>query len=253
MLKIQRKTKTIIFFITLICFINPLYTMEMKGPCKYNEAVERALLILRPFEPINEPTLHQLIRKNAFFGEIEELIKKDNSVHIVNEKNIQGTPPLHLAVKMENGPIMNLLCKYGADLNGTAFGGCTPLMEAIYKRDISMVKLLWNLGADLDYEAPKSFNRTALYNAVEITRIEDWRSKLFPIIAFLLEHGKADVERKNFYSQKSPLDLARDYNYPELVELLERSKLSRKQIVPYNNQKQIVLYRSPKEILINKN
>jgi hypothetical protein len=121
-----------------------------------------------------------------------------------------------------------LLCGRGADMHKTeCIDGQTPLKAAIMSENpepLSMVELLVNLGADVNYTR-KNWQQTALGEAVTSCVITPWRKEcLMPVIEFLLEHG-ADINKKPRCA-KSVTEWAKEYNDTELLELLEYHRKS---------------------------
>ncbi len=91
----------------------------------------------------------------------------------------------------------------------------TPLMYAAENKDLSLVQYLISVGADVN--ARDSWNSTALHRAVARNSAE--------LVNYLLDKG-ADIEARTHvdlsggYVEWTPLMLAVDWGYQEMVELL---------------------------------
>jgi len=71
----------------------------------------------------------------------------------VDSRDKFGFSVLHWSVLVENIEITKLLIKCGADVNAKSGGWkVTPLMNAVSRGNISLVKLLLEFGADPDYK-----------------------------------------------------------------------------------------------------
>ena len=105
-------------------------------------------------------TLAALYSKNE---ELEVLLKQGVKADIKTENN--GSTALRFAVELENIEAINLLVKYGADINQSAEGYCTMLMIAVLYGKVKSVERLLALGADINYTDIR--RRTALTIAKE--------------------------------------------------------------------------------------
>lgn len=85
--------------------------------------------------------------KNNDLEKIKVLIEKDAS--LVNIKDEAGNTPLHNAVIIGSGEIIELLLSRGADINAQNTQLNTPLHEAIQNRKENTAALLIGKGADL--------------------------------------------------------------------------------------------------------
>ncbi|MCX8524718.1 ankyrin repeat domain-containing protein [Chryseobacterium formosus] len=119
-------------------------------------------------------------------------VLKEGNVDLF-QKNEFGNTPLHVAcnpIYDTNVEIIKLLLKYPLDINSRGLDDVTPLMYAIMKRDITVVNILIENGADVNI--PNKYGKTPLMVAVDMFKDDD------AIIKLLLENG-ADPYQKNNY------------------------------------------------------
>lgn len=110
--------------------------------------------------------------------EITEFFLKHSKVDMINAKNINGLCPIHIAVSNNNIEMVQLLCKYGADVNVKEYrNGYTPLHFAIAYRNENMVRLLVS-----EYNADVNMNPNKIDNTLNMALLY----KSIPIAHFLL-------------------------------------------------------------------
>lgn len=66
----------------------------------------------------------------------------------INLPNVSDQTPLHIAVELENNPVIPLLIEKKAEINCGDHTGRTPLMNAVYQRNFENVKTLLQAGAN---------------------------------------------------------------------------------------------------------
>lgn len=104
--------------------------------------------------------------------------------------NASGETPLHIACRRGNIEIVSFLISKGVCVNTIASNASknTPLIEAAHKGFYSIVKLLIDNKANLDYQ--NAYGDTAIHSAV----YEDY----FCVIQLLMEYGANDkLKNKN--------------------------------------------------------
>lgn len=128
---------------------------------------------------------------------------KDNPLEIVthlikagaNVNEAHGGTALEIASEIGDLDIIQLLLRYGADVNARGLDYPTPLQSAMHKGKIELIQLLLDSGADVNVKAghygwrecnwpgcyPNVEDRTALQRAVEVCSIE--------VIQLLLRYG----------------------------------------------------------------
>jgi ankyrin repeat protein len=126
--------------------------------------------------------------------------------------------------------IVKLLLASGADVNKNCPMGGTPLRGAVCGMDLEMVRLLIASGANPRAETFSIFSKlvpsggakitegyfnTVLHEAVEVNSPQ--------IVMALLEAG-ADFKRTD-HEGKTPLDIAREKGFTEIIEILEKHEL----------------------------
>lgn len=124
-----------------------------------------------------------------------------------------AAPPIHAATWNGHINIVETLISVGADVNATDQGGYSPLMIAAQTNDIEMIDLFLAFGADIDYAADCATceQETALILAAENGNAET--------VEQLLLEG-AD-KQKTLQSGQNALDLAKQEDYTDIVELLQ--------------------------------
>ena len=128
----------------------------------------------------------------------------------VNGAGGQGETPLHIAVSQGRTEAVDLLLEKGASVDATDLAGRTPLHVAAHTGDVEILARLIKAGASVnsaDYSGT-----TALHRAVARGN--------FDAVKKLLEKGaKVDMENDE---GKTPLDLARESENENLIDLLIR-------------------------------
>ena len=130
----------------------------------------------------------------------------------INAKGSHSQTPLHIACQKKNIDIVRLLLRSGADINakGSSYN-CTPLHIACQKKNIYIVELLLIFGADIN--AKDDINNTPLHIACQENNID------IDIVKLLLETG-ADINAKGGYNKKTPLHIVCEYGSIDIVKLL---------------------------------
>ena len=123
--------------------------------------------------------------------------------------------PLSKAIELGYEDVVRLLVSNGADVNAaTGFHGweCAyPIIDAVKRGNVSMMRCLFELGANLNPHTCMSLNNL-LHIAVE--------SGSYESVSFLLENGlKSSINSKNFLL-KTPFDIAMEKNDVRLGLLL---------------------------------
>jgi ankyrin repeat protein len=134
------------------------------------------------------------------------LVKTPGLVHSLNK---DGKTPLHYAVNYKRLACMDLLLKYGADLNAGDRTGTTPLHTAAMtgQKDAA----LWLLDHGAAIESRDSFGDTPLQTAAVFGQ--------GAMVKLLLDHG-AKLDTKNTQG-KTALDLARENRQEKVARYLE--------------------------------
>ena len=148
--------------------------------------------------------------QSAYDGElakVQGLVKKGATIEATGPKNRTA---LLWAAANGHAPVVEFLHGAGADINAKDSGGQTPLMFAVKGSHVETVKYLLENGADIDARSTKR-GFTALITAAAVGNES--------VVRLLLEHGadKNIAERTG----DTALDRARQYEHPDIAELLE--------------------------------
>jgi ankyrin repeat protein len=101
-----------------------------------------------------------------------------------------------------------VLLEHGADINKAQNDGCTPLHMASQQGHVDVVRVLLEQGADIN--KAKNNGCTPLFMASQDGHVD--------VVRVLLEQG-ADITKT--WDNKTPLQIAREENHPEIIHLLE--------------------------------
>ena len=127
----------------------------------------------------------------------------------VNGLDVDGTPALHWAVRLNSAEMVRLLLQAGANVKARSRHGLTPLTLAAANGSVSMSRVLVEAGADPNESDPAG--ETILMLAA--------RSGTPDAIATLLDLGaRIDAHDQNF--EQTALMVAVRENYPAVVKLL---------------------------------
>jgi ankyrin repeat protein len=129
--------------------------------------------------------LHSAVNCYSDCGNLEVALKLiEYDADIDAKKNGFGSTPLHWASRghhFEDGSVLRLLLKHGADVNARDARGLTSLHEASHYGALGVVSIL--LKHDADIEAEDNDGKTALQIAAERGRGHDG------VVKLLREHG----------------------------------------------------------------
>ena len=128
-------------------------------------------------------------------GIIEYFIK--NEVGFMDKVDNSGKTSLHRAVISNQPQIVELLIKYGFNINAKCNHGCTPLHYAVSIGTEIILKILLENGADIDAKT-LHLELTPLMGAIMDNRLS--------IAKVLIEHG-ASLKKRNIDGM-SPLEIA---------------------------------------------
>ena len=205
-------------------------------------------------EKINTPELEEAIKKGDI-NKVRELIEKDSDIvnGIINYPcDYYSCNPLHIAIKVNNKEIAELLIKYGADVNGknNSYQSLLHLAAQYNRKEIA--ELLIKNGADVNARGDISqtpLHTAALYNSKDVAEVliankaalnaGDYfcgchRSGNTPLhyavwknskeVAELLIDRGADINEKNYGEDQSdtPLYTAVKCDKKEMFDLLLR-------------------------------
>lgn len=156
-------------------------------------------------EPATRTEIHEAVRAGNV-TKVRQLLAEAPA--FVNEKDLLGDTPLHLAAQTGNTNLAELLLAAKANVNAKANANWTALHWAAYWRNKEMAELLLRNGADVD--ARNSVGYTPLYWAV-------WRNSN-ELVELLLAH-KADVNAKD-YDRRTPLHYAVFWSSTNVLQTL---------------------------------
>lgn len=91
-----------------------------------------------------------VLHEGTYEGNISKVENHLRAHHNVDEQNDAGLTALHVAIKMGDLKISQLLLDNGADINAQDFQGNTPLILAVKKKNIELVTFVILHGADVN-------------------------------------------------------------------------------------------------------
>lgn len=144
-------------------------------------------------EPVKRTELHEAVRAGDA-AKVRQLLAQSPS--LVNERDLLGDMPLHVAAQMGNMALAELLLSAKADVNAKAHAGWTALHWAAYWSNTRMAELLLRNKADVN--ARNSIGYTPLHWAA-------WRNNR-ELVDLLLSH-KAEVNARD-HDHRTPLHYA---------------------------------------------
>lgn len=139
---------------------------------------------------------------------VRALISQDET--LLHARAADGGPPLHYAAHFGHAETVKALLSMGADVRANGVGPFknTALHAASAAGHTTVAEILLNAGADVN--ATDHHGYVALHNAAA--------NGVVPLAELLLTRGaKADVKSND---GKTPLDVARDREHPEVAALL---------------------------------
>ena len=150
---------------------------------------------------------------------------------------IDGSTPLHLAVRQNDIKTVDALIKNGADVKAASRYGVTPIGLAALNGNTAILRRLLDAGADPNTATPGG--ETALMTASRTGNAE--------AVTALLDR-KADVNAKDPVRSQTALMWAVTENHPDIVKLLAARGASvnaRTQVKPPRGEYVIVLQGAP--------
>jgi len=127
-------------------------------------------------------------------------------------QDLGGSTPLYWAARKGHSKVAQLLIAHKADVNYTTPEKWTALMEASLVGNDDVAQLLIEKGANVNMVTVE--NATALLMAVSRGNT--------PIVKLLLRAGaaKSIIVQKGYYEGKTPLLIAKERNFNDIVDLL---------------------------------
>ena len=139
----------------------------------------------------------------------------NSSPQLVNQKNIGGATPLHIASRIGNQEIVNLLVENKANINSQDNEGYTPLMRAIANQNNQITDFLINQNAKI--HTKNNYQETALIVAVDANCFE----------CVKLITASQNFSKATFKNKKSQIDsaflIARSKNNQPIKEILNHN------------------------------
>lgn len=118
---------------------------------------------------------------------IEKVLQYGASIH----SPIIKDDALLLAIVKGNKDTIDLLLKYGADINHKYEEGLTPIFFSMTQNDLSLIKHLVERGADITALDKDNNNVLSYY-----VRIKKYNDSVYPIIKYAVEHG-VNINQQN--------------------------------------------------------
>ena len=121
-----------------------------------------AAIIYKPSSPLHEAVL------SGDAETMQRLLKEDPSL-LNSEPMHEGfDPPLVVAIRNNDAPMIKKLLEMGADVNMSYGGGSTPMSTAIWTGNTAAIELLLEHGVDVN--KPGVFGRTPLIEAAGVRK-----------------------------------------------------------------------------------
>ncbi|HVG72645.1 MAG TPA: ankyrin repeat domain-containing protein [Vicinamibacterales bacterium] len=127
----------------------------------------------------------------------------------VNAPDVQGTPALHWAIRVDDIDIVRLLLSAGADAKLANRYGLTPLTLAVTGGNPAIIRLMLDAGADPNAVDP----------AAETMLMIAARVGVADAVRMLLDRGAAVDARDKTYQQTALMVAVRE-NHPAIVQML---------------------------------
>lgn len=166
----------------------------------------------RPGRPRKHDTLadeiNQAIR-HSNLSQVKSLITEE----VVNICDGEGRTPLFEAITENHLPIIKLLIDMGADINHQDRNGLTPLHFAVQNKSENVIAFILSMGANVNLQ--DIYGNGPLWRATFESRGN------YSIVEKLLLAG-ADSRHKN-KSGKSPIDFANTISDEKLKAMLEKA------------------------------
>lgn len=157
-----------------------------------------------------------LEKKNL--AEAEQLLKDGADP---NGADFLGNPLMFVMARDGNLPALQLLAKYGANLNAknTSYNNTTPLGIAVQRRRVEIVRFL--ISQKVDVNMPNGHGETPLMTSVKGPASGDISSPKPEITKMLLEAG-ADLSLKDRWDETA-MSYAKASGSTKVIELLKAS------------------------------
>ncbi len=176
---------------------------------EFIEIVERAKLGLNIQNYFGESILHKICHPKECAGMIEALIKAGADVNL---RNAWGQTPMYVCcynstpLRFSNTSwFIELLHKYGADVNNQDVNTCTPLMHAVIQNNHDIIDVLLLCGANVN--AVDKNGRSALHHCI-LSGKDHGRLTMTPFkVAELLLANYADLYASDKFG-KTVIDYA---------------------------------------------
>lgn len=139
---------------------------------------------------------------------VKKLLAQCADPNVIDDEDGGFSTPLHYAVEDGRKAIVSLLLSAGATPNFLNDKGESPLMKAIYAKDVETTKVLLNAGADLNVMDEDGYN--PLCYAIHVNSLD---------LVKILINAKSPVN-KNYKSEVTPLRLAVLNRNADIIKLL---------------------------------
>ncbi len=198
-----------------------------------------SLLLLTACSEPDRPTIGLYLAVQR--GDLDQLERHIHWGADINQPNIDGQMPLHVAATKGRIVVTKLLLKHAADIDALDSAGHSPLYAAIMSGRAQMAQYLLKRGATIDPDqllmemtnngvTKRDVMELLLINGADINHLgESGQTPLILAITKsellmtkrLIAHG-ADVNQAGG-SGRSPLEIATESSNSEIIRLLQRN------------------------------
>lgn len=158
---------------------------------------------LRQGSPIREiesggyHSIHRFVSDPKYLDNLKDLLENDETGSLVNIKDYRGKTALYWCADYRNLEAARVLIQYGAIVDLPEFYKLTPLIVAVSRKDLDMVKLLLSAGANPYHAA----HEDGTANVLEYARDQglEWEETLRTLFAEYSQRPVDESKKRKVY------------------------------------------------------